>query len=128
VHGTAASGGAHLAVAHGPALHVDGRNLSLPRWGGLEIPWSAVLGTDVLVSRSSKNVVVHVTPEFYDAYQARRPRPLRVIDRVFRHHSRGPAFTVPITIGAAPFPLALWLDAETQARNPAVGRNDQAAG
>ena len=116
------------ATAHGPAVHVDGHGIALPRWRGLAIPWSAVAGVDVLVSRSSKNALVYVTPEFYDAHQARRPRLLRAIDRVSRHYSQGPSFTIPATAAARPFPLALWLDAEATARNPAVGRNDQPAG
>jgi len=117
-----------FATARGPALHADGQGIALPRWRGLAIPWTAVLGVDVLTTRSSKTVVVFVTPEFYDAYQARRPRLLRVIDGVFRHYSRDPAFTIAPTIAARPFPLALWLNVETLARNPAVGRNDQPAG
>lgn len=114
------------ATAGRPALRIDSRGVEIARWTGLEIPWSEVLAVRAHpTTRTQRNLVVDVTPAFYEQYQATRPFPLRISDSVHTWLFR-PGFSIPATIAADAESLAAWLDSEASRRNPENAWKDQA--
>jgi hypothetical protein len=114
-----------VATAAGPAVRVDSRGIRIARWHPLEIPWTDVLAVRAHASTGDlSNVVVEVTDAFYEAYQASRPYPLRLVALGFIDDVNtaviGCGFAIPATIDANPAALADWLETEALLRNPRI--------
>jgi hypothetical protein len=122
-----------FATAHGPALRVDSLGIRVARWRTLQIPWSELVAADLYATGNrravmSQNAVLYVTPEWYAAYQEKRPFLRRAAEQVQARYTRGPSFTIPSTIDARAFALSLWLDEEIVRHNPSVRPDDHQPG
>jgi len=122
-----------FATARGPALRVDSLGIRVARWRTLQIPWSELVAADLYATGNrravtSQNAVLYVTPEWYAAYQAKRPFVRRAAERVQARYTRGPSFTIPATIDAPAFALSLWLHEEIARHNPSVRPDDHQPG
>lgn len=87
--------------------------------GGVDVPWSGIVGTHLFSHRGTRVVQLVLDEEFAERWYAGLSATNRALARASRGAAGGrPVASLPQTLDADPAALAAWLAAEATARRP----------